>query len=144
MQILWTILAIYTFLKESRKAGQRNCPNDLLIQGFDLGKSLYEKSIKKLVRMMSARPAEILGLRGIKGTIKEGADADLVIFDPFSFFDVSLSDILSKHPATYLFDRQKFCGQVVDVYLRGVKIIESKRVLQVQRGQILKRSFISP
>jgi N-acetylglucosamine-6-phosphate deacetylase len=37
-------------------------------------------SIPKALKAVTATPAAMLGLGGVKGTLNEGADADLVIF----------------------------------------------------------------
>ncbi len=37
--------------------------------------------VPKALRCVTATPATMLGLAGIKGTLVEGADADLVVFD---------------------------------------------------------------
>lgn len=38
-------------------------------------------SVPEIVRAVTATPAEMLGLQGVKGTLNEGADADLVVLD---------------------------------------------------------------
>jgi N-acetylglucosamine-6-phosphate deacetylase len=38
-------------------------------------------SVPEVVRAVTAAPAEMLGLSGVKGTLEEGADADLVVLD---------------------------------------------------------------
>jgi N-acetylglucosamine-6-phosphate deacetylase len=38
-------------------------------------------SVPEVVRAVTAAPAEMLGLDGVKGTLEEGADADLVVLD---------------------------------------------------------------
>jgi N-acetylglucosamine-6-phosphate deacetylase len=37
--------------------------------------------VPEIVRAVTATPAEMLGLAGVKGTLAEGADADLVVLD---------------------------------------------------------------
>eukprot|EP01017_Pseudomicrothorax_dubius_P045969 TRINITY_DN8035_c0_g1_i2.p1 TRINITY_DN8035_c0_g1~~TRINITY_DN8035_c0_g1_i2.p1 ORF type:complete len:554 (-),score=82.21 TRINITY_DN8035_c0_g1_i2:59-1720(-) len=142
MQILWTIIAIYTFLKESTKKGFRLTPSDFLRHKFPEDKAQYEKGLKIVIRAMATRPAEIMGLRGRKGLISVGADADLVAFNPYSFQDINAGSIFSKHPATYIFENQKLCGDVIDVFLRGEKIVSGSKITELPRGQVLQRNFV--
>ena len=37
--------------------------------------------LETALRFLTANPARVLGLTGIKGTIAEGADADFVVYD---------------------------------------------------------------
>ena len=53
-------------------------------------------SIKGLVEKMTCAPAHILGLSDTKGTLKPGADADLVIIDTHREYTVKASDFRSK------------------------------------------------
>ncbi len=49
----------------------------------------YEVGLADLVRWCATRTAEQVGLHGRKGVIAEGADADMLIFDPNATFKVS-------------------------------------------------------
>lgn len=53
-------------------------------------------TIRGLVEKMTCMPARILGLSATKGTLKPGADADLVIIDTEKEYVVSASDFRSK------------------------------------------------
>jgi dihydroorotase len=53
-------------------------------------------TIDQLVEKMSCMPARILGLSGSKGTLKPGADSDLVIINTEKKYVVNASDFRSK------------------------------------------------
>jgi dihydroorotase len=53
-------------------------------------------TVRELVEKMTCKPALILGLWATKGTLKPGADADLVIIDTEKEYTVSASDFRSK------------------------------------------------
>ena len=52
--------------------------------------------IEDMVRLMSANPAKILGMEKERGTLKEGALADVVIFDPDRQWTVDPAKFKSK------------------------------------------------
>lgn len=65
-------------------------------------KELIESKIitwPKLVELMSARPAQIAGIKN-KGKIAEGFDADLAIIDPDEVWEVTRKDTVSKSKNT--------------------------------------------
>lgn len=76
-------------------------------------------SEQKLSALMSAKPAEILGLK--KGLVKEGYDADLVLLDPDKKWRVDSSQFYSKGKATPL-DGKILTGRVMGTMLEGKEI----------------------
>ncbi len=76
-------------------------------------------SEQKLSALMSANPAQILGLK--KGLVKEGYDADLVLLDPDKKWRVDSSRFYSKGKATPL-DVKSLTGCVMAAILEGKEI----------------------
>ena len=76
-------------------------------------------SEQKLSALMSAKPAEILGLK--KGLVKEGYDADLVLLDPDKKWRVDSSRFYSKGKATPL-DGKSLTGRVMGTIVAGQRI----------------------
>jgi dihydroorotase len=52
-------------------------------------------AVRRLVRLLATRPAELFGLRG-KGRLEPGADADLVLFAPDDTWMLSAHDVRAK------------------------------------------------
>ncbi len=73
-------------------------------------------SINQLIEKMSANPAEILGLNA--GTLKAGAPADIVIFDPDENYIVDVEKLHGKSKNTP-FKGQKLYGRVKYTLLDG-------------------------
>ena len=71
-----------------------------------------------LARWMSAAPARLAGLEGVKGAIAPGADADLVVFDPDAEFVVDATRLRQRHPLTPYAGRT-LRGRVERVFRRG-------------------------
>ena len=55
---------------------------------YDEGVNRGRITLPRLVEVMSANPARIFGLYPEKGVIKEGSDADVVVFDPAARFTI--------------------------------------------------------
>jgi dihydroorotase len=70
----------------------------------------------QLLRAMSTRPAEILGLPG--GTLRPGAPADLVVIDPDMPWVLDPEELKSKCKNTP-FDEAKLTGRVVRTIVAG-------------------------
>jgi dihydroorotase len=70
----------------------------------------------QLLRAMSTRPAEILGLPG--GTLRPGAPADLVVIDPDLPWVLDPEELKSKCKNTP-FDEAKMTGRVVRTIVAG-------------------------
>ena len=74
--------------------------------------------IERLASWMSAAPARLAGLDGVKGTIAAGRDADLVIFDPDAGVTVNAATLYHRHAVTP-YDGARLRGRVRTTMLRG-------------------------
>lgn len=70
---------------------------------------------------MSRRPAEFVGLKGRKGSIAPGYDADLVIWDPDATFTVTPSIIYHRHKVTP-YEGRELRGKVVATIVGGSRV----------------------
>jgi dihydroorotase len=80
-----------------------------------------ELDLKTLIRAMSTRPAEILGLPG--GTLRAGAPADVIVIDPDVPWVVDPADLKSPCKNTP-FDEARFTGRVVRTIVGGRTVFE--------------------
>ena len=72
--------------------------------------------LSKLLRAMSTRPAEILGLPG--GRLQRGAPADLIVFDPDAPYVLDKRQLRSLSKNTP-FDEARLQGQVTATMVAG-------------------------
>ncbi len=94
-----------------------------------LGKYVREEavlSIEDAVRKMTSLPAQTFGVKG-KGLLKEGFDADLVVFDPHSIIDCSTYEEPNRGPAGIDY-----------VLVNGRPAAEKGRILGATSGQVLR------
>jgi dihydroorotase len=80
----------------------------------------------KIVSLMSARPAELLGLKGRKGTLAKGADADLCLVDPDEAWVVDPEKFQSKSRNTP-FTGMRLRGRVKRTMVSGRWVYEDGR-----------------
>lgn len=74
-----------------------------------------------LIRAMSTRPAELLGLPG--GTLRSGSPADLIVIDPDVPWVLDPNELKSKCRNTP-FDEAKFTGRVARTIVSGRTVYE--------------------
>lgn len=72
--------------------------------------------LPRLLRAMSTRPAEILGLAG--GRLARGAPADLIVFDPDMPYVLDKRDLRSRSKNSP-FDEARLEGRVLRAYVAG-------------------------
>jgi allantoinase len=77
-------------------------------------------SMSQVARWMSEQPAKLAGLEK-KGAIREGYDADLVIFDPDGKFHVDGARLEHRHPLTP-YAGETLSGVVEMTFVRGKKV----------------------
>jgi dihydroorotase len=76
---------------------------------------------KTLIRAMSTRPAELLGLPA--GSLRAGAPADVIVVDPDTPWVLDPSDLKSQCKNTP-FDEARFSGRVVRTIVGGRTVYE--------------------
>jgi dihydroorotase len=74
-----------------------------------------------LLRAMSTRPAELLGLPG--GTLRAGAPADIIVVDPDMPWILDPDELKSKCKNTP-FDEARLTGRVVRTIVAGRTVYE--------------------
>ncbi len=93
--------------------------------------------LEDLASWMSAGPARIAGLAR-KGTIAEGKDADLVLFDPDAVGTVDPTELRQRHPVTPYAGR-RLDGRIAATYVRGVEVYSDGAFLDEPIGRLLRR-----
>jgi len=97
-----------------------------------LGRYVREKrtlTLEEAIRKMTSFSAQTFGLK-TKGILREGFDADMVLFDPAMIIDL----------ATYENPNQPPAG-ISRVFVNGVKAVENGRLTGARSGQILRRGI---
>ena len=91
-------------------------------------------SLRDIARWMAVAPAKLAGCDQRKGHIAAGKDADFVIFDPESEFEVSEKLLHYRHPVSpYL--GEKLRGKVQATYLRGNLVFKDGEFKGEPRGR---------
>jgi dihydroorotase len=80
-----------------------------------------EMDFKTLIRAMSTRPAELLGLPG--GTLRAGSPADIIVIDADTPWVLDPADLKSQCKNTP-FDEARFSGRVVRTIVGGRTVYE--------------------
>ena len=75
-------------------------------------------SLSQVVNLLSTSPAKIFGFYPEKGSLEEGTDADIVLFDPDFSWTLSRDTIHSASGYT-AYEGMNVTGKVVMTYLRG-------------------------
>jgi dihydroorotase len=80
-----------------------------------------ELDFKMLIRAMSTRPAELLGLPG--GTLRAGSPADVIVIDPDTPWILDPADLKSQCKNTP-FDEARFSGRVTRTIVSGRSVYQ--------------------
>ncbi|XP_066997557.1 allantoinase, mitochondrial isoform X2 [Anabrus simplex] len=113
------------------------------IASVQFGLSLFWTQAQKrglgildLARLLSQKPASLCGLQNRKGQIKEGMDADLVIWNPNACFKVEDSIIQFKNKITPYLGMQLH-GKVIRTVVRGQTVYQDGLPFPPPVGQLL-------
>mmetsp|Transcript_25708 Transcript_25708/g.45096 ORF Transcript_25708/g.45096 Transcript_25708/m.45096 type:complete len:618 (+) Transcript_25708:1109-2962(+) len=78
-----------------------------------------DKKLPLLAKLLSQKPADVVNLGHIKGSIAEGKLADFVIWNPHETFLVDGVSVPMKHPNMNVFSGMLMKGRVYSVFCRG-------------------------
>ena len=96
----------------------------ILAVSYDEGVNRGRIGVCKLVQLLCENPAKIFGLFPQKGILREGADADLVVFDPGLAHTIEHRTQHSGAPYT-LYEGRKCLGKPVLTMQRGKVVVEN-------------------
>jgi dihydroorotase (multifunctional complex type) len=127
-------------------AASPGCPGLETLLPIMLSEGHHKRGIpiRRLVELLSERPARIMGLGDRKGMIAPGYDADLAIVDLNATTKVSNADVVSS--AGYsIYDGWPLKGKVVHTLVRGEPVFENGALVDaaVGRGRYLHRRLQS-
>lgn len=94
-----------------------------------------------ITRWMSEKTAKFIGMDHVKGHIKVGYYADLVVFDDNAGFEISNEMIKHRHKITPYAGRQ-VNGSVKTTYLRGEKVYHNNKFGRKPSGQPLLKGRV--
>jgi allantoinase len=96
------------------------------------------ETARRLGKWMAEGPVRLAGLTGRKGALTEGADADLVVFDPDANWKVTEHDLHFRHKLSpYL--GASLRGHVLETWLRGQPVFSGNGFTGEARGRELVR-----
>ncbi|HJY32910.1 MAG TPA: allantoinase AllB [Actinomycetota bacterium] len=94
-------------------------------------------ALEDVARWMCEGPAAMAGLER-KGSIAEGKDADLVLFDPEGASEIDPTELHHRNPVTPYAGR-RLDGHVAATYVRGVEVYADGRFRDEPTGRLLSR-----
>jgi allantoinase len=90
---------------------------------------------------VSAAPARLAGLAGLKGSIAPGADADLIVWDPDAESTVDPAGLHHRHPVTpYAGARVR--GRVELTIVRGEIVFDRGDLAPRPHGRMIARPVV--
>ena len=137
----------FTFARQKQQgaADFTQCPSgapgveERLVLLYSEGVAKGRLTLPQLVKYACANPARVAGLYPRKGAIVEGADADLVIFDPQRTWTLTTAALHGNADYT-CYEGMKVVGRVERVLLRGKTIVRDGAFVGARGdGQYLRR-----
>ncbi len=137
----------FTFARQKQQgaADFTRCPSgapgveERLALLYSEGVAKGRLTLPQLVKYACANPARVAGLYPRKGAIVEGADADLVIFDPQRKWTLTTAALHGNADYT-CYEGMKVVGRVERVLLRGKTIVRNGAFVGARGdGQYLRR-----
>ena len=105
---------------------------------YTFGVTTRKISLAAMCRVLAENPAKLYGMFPRKGIIAEGADADIVVYDPQADHVIRAEDMVGAadyNPYEGVVTR----GSIRQVWLRGKLMVENGHVIGEQEGQYIVR-----
>ena len=105
---------------------------------YTFGVTTRKISLAAMCRVLAENPAKLYGMFPRKGVIAEGADADIVVYDPAADHVIRAEDMVGAadyNPYEGVVTR----GSVKQVWLRGKLAVNEGRVLAGPEGKYIRR-----
>jgi len=101
-------------------------------------------SLNRMVELLAANPAKLLGLHPRKGTLAVGADADLVVFDPEREVTLTAAGLHSRSDHT-IYEGEVVRGAPESVMVRGELVVDrGDLVAPAEWGEFVPRQRARP
>ena len=107
---------------------------------YSYGVAAGRISREKLAEVLSANNAKLYGLWGRKGAIREGFDADLVVYDPRGEHAIHAADCIANVDYNP-YEGFPINGSIRQVWLRGSLAVENGELRPDIAGQYLHRAL---
>jgi dihydropyrimidinase len=108
---------------------------------YDEGVNKGRITLPQLVKLTCENPAKIFGLYPEKGVVKEGSDADIVIFDPTISHTIKAENQHLKTDYS-MYEGRECLGAPILVMQRGRILVENGELkAQAGQGLYLPRNF---
>ena len=105
---------------------------------YTYGVAAGKISAEKMAEVLSEAPAKLYGAYPRKGHIAEGADADIVVYDPSVDGLITAADqVANVDYAPY--EGTKTAGHIAQVWLRGKLSVEEGKLLGEPEGKYIPR-----
>ena len=100
-------------------------------------------SLEQAVDLVTAAPARIFGLAGRKGTIAEGADADLVIVEPDTRSEVRVDQLFTRAAGCAVaYDGMVLQGRISRTLVDGQIAFEHGAIVGPPRGRFVRPALV--
>ena len=93
-------------------------------------------TLTEFIPLITEKPAEFLKLSDRKGFLKEGFDADFVVWSDEESFHVKEENIFHKHKASPYVGRQ-LTGVIHSTYVNGKLVYDGQQIINKNQGQWL-------
>lgn len=105
---------------------------------YTYGVAAGKITAERMVEVLSEAPAKLYGAFPRKGQIAEGADADIVVYDPHGKTEITAADQLAN--VDYApYEGFEVAGRIERVYLRGALAVRDGEVLNDRAGVYIPR-----